>query len=283
MPIRRILLALALTTSPVPVRAEDPASSPTMDEMRFRPPGEKGTADWSRGRSAGAIRFHFDKDARSASSRATSAATPEWDRPPGSRSGSRATAPTASAGCSSSTTTTTPSATTSPSPSRGRSGRRSTSPGSDLIPVLPGPKGEAARDAGGNRAVEAHAASGSASGGTGATTRPDLRPRRDPPGADDRPRTRRIPARRPARSARVLAKLKAGKPITVVTMGDSLTDKRHWANREVAWVDLLKDRAEGEVRVGRHDGQPGDRRDAAPAEPRADPAMAGDRRPSRTS
>ncbi len=24
-------------------------------------------------------------------------------------------------------------------------------------------------------------------------------------------------------------------------MGDSLTDKRHWANREVAWVDLLRD------------------------------------------
>ena len=39
--------------------------------------------------------------------------------------------------------------------------------------------------------------------------------------------------------ARTLAKLKAGKPITIVTMGDSLTDKRHWANREVAWVDLL--------------------------------------------
>ena len=31
-------------------------------------------------------------------------------------------------------------------------------------------------------------------------------------------------------------------PITIVTMGDSLTDRRHWANREVCWVDLLKDR-----------------------------------------
>src|SRR5271157_2576372 len=37
-----------------------------------------------------------------------------------------------------------------------------------------------------------------------------------------------------------LFKLKAGKPITIVTMGDSLTDKRHWANREVCWVDLLR-------------------------------------------
>ncbi|HMF38638.1 MAG TPA: SGNH/GDSL hydrolase family protein, partial [Isosphaeraceae bacterium] len=39
---------------------------------------------------------------------------------------------------------------------------------------------------------------------------------------------------------RVLAQLKAGKPITIVTMGDSLTDKRHWANREVCRVDLLR-------------------------------------------
>ncbi len=29
-------------------------------------------------------------------------------------------------------------------------------------------------------------------------------------------------------------------------MGDSLTDKRHWANRDVAWVDLLKDRLKKE-------------------------------------
>jgi len=38
---------------------------------------------------------------------------------------------------------------------------------------------------------------------------------------------------------RVLAKLKAGKPVTIVTMGDSLTDTRHWANRQVNWPALL--------------------------------------------
>jgi lysophospholipase L1-like esterase len=42
--------------------------------------------------------------------------------------------------------------------------------------------------------------------------------------------------------ARVRAKLKAGKPITVVTVGDSLTDFRHWANREVSWPLLLTKR-----------------------------------------
>jgi lysophospholipase L1-like esterase len=53
--------------------------------------------------------------------------------------------------------------------------------------------------------------------------------------------------------ARVLKKLRAGEPVTILTMGDSLTDKRHWANREVAWVDLLrgrlKDRYGSEVTI----------------------------------
>jgi lysophospholipase L1-like esterase len=39
--------------------------------------------------------------------------------------------------------------------------------------------------------------------------------------------------------ARVLAKLRAKQPITLVTMGDSLTDKRHWANREKLWAEVL--------------------------------------------
>ena len=40
---------------------------------------------------------------------------------------------------------------------------------------------------------------------------------------------------------RVLAKLKAGKPVTIVTMGDSLTDFAHWANKPVNWPTLLKE------------------------------------------
>jgi lysophospholipase L1-like esterase len=46
-----------------------------------------------------------------------------------------------------------------------------------------------------------------------------------------------VPAGAPL--ARVQAKLKAGKPITIVTMGDSLTDTHHWANRQVNWPGLL--------------------------------------------
>ncbi len=38
---------------------------------------------------------------------------------------------------------------------------------------------------------------------------------------------------------RLRAKLGAKRPITIVTMGDSLTDPRHWANRTARWPDLL--------------------------------------------
>ncbi len=38
---------------------------------------------------------------------------------------------------------------------------------------------------------------------------------------------------------RVRSKLQAGQPITIVTMGDSLTDKRHWANQQTLWAELL--------------------------------------------
>jgi len=38
---------------------------------------------------------------------------------------------------------------------------------------------------------------------------------------------------------RLLAKLKARQPVTIVTMGDSLSDKHHWANREILWSELL--------------------------------------------
>jgi len=38
---------------------------------------------------------------------------------------------------------------------------------------------------------------------------------------------------------RLLAKLKARQPVTIVTMGDSLSDKRHWANRQTLWSELL--------------------------------------------
>ncbi len=39
--------------------------------------------------------------------------------------------------------------------------------------------------------------------------------------------------------SKFLAKLKAKQPVTIVTMGDSLSDKKHWANREKLWSEML--------------------------------------------
>jgi len=41
---------------------------------------------------------------------------------------------------------------------------------------------------------------------------------------------------------RLLAKLRAKEPVTVVTMGDSLSAKEHWANREVLWSNVLAEK-----------------------------------------
>jgi len=52
---------------------------------------------------------------------------------------------------------------------------------------------------------------------------------------------------------KLLEKLRAKQPVTIVTMGDSLSDKRHWANREVLWSELvvkqLQQKYGGEVRL----------------------------------
>lgn len=57
----------------------------------------------------------------------------------------------------------------------------------------------------------------------------------------------------PVPAPRLLAKLKAGKPVVIVTMGDSLTDYNHWANKPVNWPTLLagkiKAKYKSEVRV----------------------------------
>jgi lysophospholipase L1-like esterase len=44
---------------------------------------------------------------------------------------------------------------------------------------------------------------------------------------------------------RLRAKLAAHQPITIVTMGDSLTDQRHWSNQKVVWHRLLADAIKG--------------------------------------
>ena len=48
---------------------------------------------------------------------------------------------------------------------------------------------------------------------------------------------------------RLVDTLKAGQTITIATMGDSLTDVAHWANRKTNWPALLKERLAAECAV----------------------------------
>lgn len=65
----------------------------------------------------------------------------------------------------------------------------------------------------------------------------------DPPAADLAAK----PAGDPL--ARVRDKLKAGKPITMVTMGDSLTDFNHWANKPINWPTLVKEKLKADYKL----------------------------------
>ena len=58
------------------------------------------------------------------------------------------------------------------------------------------------------------------------------------------PRVPAAPAPMPAAGPLdpVRAKLRSGKPITIVTMGDSLTDTAHWSNRKTNWPAMLKEK-----------------------------------------
>jgi lysophospholipase L1-like esterase len=58
------------------------------------------------------------------------------------------------------------------------------------------------------------------------------------------PRVPKVQVPRPTGDplARVKARLRAGQKVTIVTMGDSLTDLRHWSNRESNWPAMLQAR-----------------------------------------
>ena len=156
--------------------------------------------------------------------------------------------------------------------SRARSGPRSSSPGATSSRSFPArSRGRSTRP--GKTSLRGSPRSFSASGGTGATTRPARSPSTRSAWRTKSTWIRPITRRQGPPLARVLAKLKAGQPITVVTMGDSLTDTHHWANRETNWPALLKEQLEAKYKSTGDGRQPGDRRHAAAAESGADPRV----------
>jgi lysophospholipase L1-like esterase len=238
---RLLLPALAALSAAVAMAA--PAEGPVvaaMDELTFTAPKGKGTAELVDGKVGKAVRFSLGKDARSAFFTGKIRGTPEWDRAAGFSFWVRGDGNDCFAGlqlihdddyavrydlCF---------------PVRGKEWQKVTVAWGDLIPVLPGPKAKPLA-ADGNPPSKVSAVWfgkwwywGDYPAHTFTVDEIRLEPMVERDAKDYKPEGHPL--------ARVAAKLGAGKPVTVVTMGDSLTDVRHHANRKTNWPTLLAEK-----------------------------------------
>jgi hypothetical protein len=79
--VSRFLVPLILLVSASALRAGDVIDS--MDELRFRAPKDKGKAEQVTGKVGKAVRFSFEKDARSAFFTSNLRGAPSWDKAAG--------------------------------------------------------------------------------------------------------------------------------------------------------------------------------------------------------
>ena len=85
-----VFAALVFIVSVPPLEAQESGLLASMDEMRFVPPKEKGSASLVNGQVGKAIRFTFEADAPGTFFVSNIRGKPEWDRAQVSRSGQAA-------------------------------------------------------------------------------------------------------------------------------------------------------------------------------------------------
>jgi lysophospholipase L1-like esterase len=244
--IRSLPLATAVIATAIgAASAQDPVVIASMDDARFQTPKEKGRMEPIAGKVGNALRFHIDKDPPGVFFTSNIHGTDAWDRAEGFSFWVKGEGAPGFCGiefiydddyalrydiCF---------------PIGGREWKKVTVAWSDLIPVLPGPRAKPLGTPDGNRPSKLSGLC------IGRWWYWGFYPALDFALDDIRlePTVSRVPDVPPPTApplSRVRSRLAAGQPITIVTMGDSLTDKRHWANREVAWVDLLRERLKKE-------------------------------------
>jgi lysophospholipase L1-like esterase len=242
MPMRWIAFSVAIAFATLAVAGTDePGMIATMDVPRFQPPKEKGWAEVVDGYHGKAIRFHFDKNCASTFFTSNIHGTPEWDRAAGFSFWVKGDGASGLGGIEFIYDEDYAVRYDLAFPVKGKEWTKVTVAWQDLIPVLPGSRAKPLGNPGGNLASKL---SGLWLGkwwywGDYPALTFDIDEIRLEPVIE---RERRTFTPKGPPLGRVLDKLRAGKPVTIVTMGDSLTDRRHWANREVCWADLLKDR-----------------------------------------
>jgi lysophospholipase L1-like esterase len=245
----RSALALLLVLFVTNARADDavsPGLISSLDKLEFAPPKEKGSVALVEGHSGQAVEFRFDEGSRGAFALGKIRGTPEWDKAAGFSFLVKGDGSKNFGGLEFIYNDDFSVRYDYLFPLEGTDWRRITVAWRDLIPVLPGPKSLPLDPAGENRPSKLSALwfgkwwyHRDYPAHSFAVDDLRLEPTISRPNGDEKPIGDKKPAGHPL--ARTAAKLKSGQPITIVTMGDSLTDFKHWANREIAWPNLLGD------------------------------------------
>jgi lysophospholipase L1-like esterase len=213
----------------------------SMDDAQFRPPSQKGNVSVVDGKVGKANLFRVENDGRNVFFTSNLRGKAEWDRAAGFSFWVKGDGTTQLGGLEFIFDDDYSVRYDLAFPIKGAEWAKVTVAWNDLVPVLPGPKAKPLGGPGGNPPSKLSSLWfgkwwywGDYPAQTFAVDEIRLEPAITRDDHDHRPAGPPL--------ARVRAKLQSGRPVTVVTMGDSLTDTRHWANREVAWPSLLKDR-----------------------------------------
>jgi lysophospholipase L1-like esterase len=236
----RVILVSLCLAAPLAAAPTDGPLIADMDELKFTAPKGKGKAELVEGKVNKAVRFSLDKDARSAFFTSNVRGTAAWDKAAGFSFWVKGDGNDHFAGlqliydndfavrydlCF---------------PVKGKEWQKVTVAWADLVPALPGPK---ARPLGADGNAPSKLSAlwfgkwwywGDYPTHTFTVDEIRLEPAIERDAKDYKPDGPPL--------ARVTAKLKAGKPVTVVTMGDSLTDVRHNANRKTNWPTILAEK-----------------------------------------
>ena len=237
---RPLFAALLALTAFGAARAADDSLIDAMDEVHFQPPKEKGKAELIDGKVGKAVRFSFDQDARGAFFTSNRRGSPAWDKAAGLSFWVKGDGSDHFGGLELIYDDDYAVRYDYAFPLKSTEWTKIVVPWRNLVPVLPGEKSGLLDPAGDNKPSKISAIFfgkwwywGDYPACSFAVDEIRLEDKIDLNTNDYTPDGPPL--------ARVLAKLKAGKAITVVTMGDSLTDTRHWTNRQTNWPTMLKE------------------------------------------
>jgi lysophospholipase L1-like esterase len=243
MTMYRLFIILICLSTLASARAADGPLLDSMDEVRFRSPKEKGKAELVEGKVGKAVRFSFDKDARGVFFTSALRGSAAWDRAAGISFWVKGDGSDSCGGLELIYDDDFAVRYDFVFPIKSKEWVKVVVPWRDFVPVLPGAKSRPLDPEKGNKPSRISALWvgrwwywGDYPSHSFAIDEIRLEEKIDADTTDYRPKESPL--------ARTLTKLKAGKPVTIVTMGDSLTDFRHWANRETSWPVLVKKQLE---------------------------------------